>query len=131
MLAALAQSRGDGQTMTRHLRRSARARRRIAREDARWARPLADSLGGAAAAIRGEEAEALRLLDLAAEGFCQIDLRLHAAAATLQAAQITGSRRGVALDGPDAGLSCPADWMRRQSVEQPRRLAAVLIPCRS
>ncbi len=123
-LAGLADARGDRGAVAQLLTHVERSRQQIAREDARWALPLAESLAGACAALSGAAGDAIRQLRAAASGFRKIDLQLHAAAAELLVIRLGGR-----LEEPGAGpLSHPDEFMRQQRIVDPRRLASVLIP---
>jgi hypothetical protein len=114
-----AASRRERERLLRYARREAE---RIAREDVAWARPLALSLQGGIAAVKGDIPRASELLSTAAHAFRNLDMALHAAAADLQHGRLVGGDRGRALiDGAES-------WMFGQRIASPERVAAMLVP---
>lgn len=99
-----------------------RAASRIEGERMPWATPLALLLRAGAAGIRGEIAEALALLERAADGFDAADTVLYAAAARRRAGALHGGDEGAVL------VAQVGQWMRQQGVADPDRLCAMLVP---
>jgi hypothetical protein len=71
--------------------------RRIAREDAPWAKPFAARVLAGVAAARGHLEEAAADLERAMTGFEAFDLKLHAAACRRRLGQLVAGDRGAAL----------------------------------
>jgi hypothetical protein len=114
-----AASRRERERLLRYARREAE---RIAREDVAWARPLALSLQGGIAAVKGDVPRASELLFTAAHAFRSLDMALYAAATDLQHGRLLGGDRGRALiDGAES-------WMFGQRIASPERVAAMLVP---
>ncbi|HSN96927.1 MAG TPA: hypothetical protein VLS89_01475, partial [Candidatus Nanopelagicales bacterium] len=99
-----------------------RAASRIEGEHMPWATPLASLLRAGAASIRGEAAEAIALLEQAAEGLDAADMTLYAAAARRCAGSLIGGDEGA------AAVAQITQWMRQQGVADPDRLTAMLAP---
>jgi len=100
--------------------------RRIERERAPWALPLA-ALARAGAAALGDDADRARaaaLLDAAARGLSGADLRLHAAAARRRRGELAGGPEGRDL------VSAADALMAEQGIRNPARVADLLAPGR-
>jgi hypothetical protein len=96
--------------------------KQIAGEDAPWAPPLATLIRAGAAAVEGDEAAAASALLVGGEGCADLGMALHAAAARLFRAALTGGPGGRA-DEEEALV-----WMREHGIKSPRLMAAILIP---
>jgi hypothetical protein len=106
----------------RLLRVAARTARQIRRERAPWSDPLAVLLRAGVASLRGERKEALADLEAAAVGFDAAKMALYAAA--------TRRCRGLLLatdDGRELAASAES-WMRREGIQNPERMTAMLAP---
>ncbi len=104
------------------LKRARADARRIGREKAPWTRPLAQLLDGAIAAAQGQPERARERLATSVAGFGSVGMQLHRAAAERLLGQ---------LEGGDAGgvrVVTADEWMARQGVVAPARLAALLAP---
>jgi hypothetical protein len=94
--------------------------RKLWREGAAWAQALSRLLQAGAARRRGEDAAAV-LRDAAAR--CDaVQMGLYAAAARWQLGWLESGGAGAAL------ATEAAEWMRRQRVANPARMAALLVP---
>jgi hypothetical protein len=122
-LAALAaEPRGEGPV----LRQALGAARALEREHVSWAAaPLGALLRAAVARRKGDDAETLRLLTVAEEG-----ARKHG---MVLAATFIQRSRGEVLGGDEGrALTTQADaWLAGQSVRNPERVAAIVIPALS
>ena len=98
------------------------AARSLEREDVAWALPLAASLRGASASIRGDAGEALDAMNRAAQGFRAAGMALFAATARKRLGALLGGERGAALSGE------ATRWMRAQGVVDPDRITRMLAP---
>ena len=95
---------------------------RIEKEDAAWSKPLGLSLRAGVSCGRQQREEASSLLARAEAGFHSADMALFAAAARRARGLLMGGGEGRALvDGAD-------DWMFRQTIRRPDRMAAMLVP---
>lgn len=106
----------------RLLRRARADARRIAREDVAWAPALAATLEAGLAVAAGDEARAASHLARAGEGFRSLEMKLHAAAVDLERGRLIGGESGRIL------RSRAGAWMHAESVKDPERLAAMLVP---
>ncbi len=104
------------------LRTAARDTRRFESEGAPWVQPLGKLVRAGIASTRRDFEGALRLLLLAEDEFCRLDMALYAAAAR--------RRRGEILAGDEGrGLVSDADtWMAGQSIKNPARMTDMLAP---
>ena len=110
---------GDGAI----LRRTLRAARVLEREGLSWAKaPMAALLRAAVARKTGNDAEALRWLEVAEEG-----ARAHSWALMFASIQ---RRRGEVLGGDEgrALISQSEAWTASQSIQEPERMAAFMTP---
>ena len=96
--------------------------RRIEKEDAGWSRPLALSLSAAVACGRQRRGEAKALLEAAEKGFSAAEMALFTAAARRARGMLVGGDDGRAL------VEEADDWMIRQRIRKPDRIAAMLLP---
>jgi hypothetical protein len=96
--------------------------RRLEKEDALWARPLAHLLRAGVAARRGWAADATSLLQSATAGFQSADMGLFAAAARRCHSVLLGGEEGLAL-AADADA-----WMTRQRIQNPALMTALHAP---
>jgi hypothetical protein len=112
----------DGYGVDRWLRLALREAREIERHGLPFGRPLADLLRAGASAVRGRNGEAIASLRGAALGFRAIDMSLHHHVALFCA-------RAVSQDGVDArGARLGEEWMRKEGIVHPARLASVIAP---
>jgi tetratricopeptide (TPR) repeat protein len=104
------------------LRAVERDARRIVAERMPWSQPLGDALWAGVATVRGERERAQALWARAALGFAAVDMALHAAVARYRQGEATGGDEGE-------GLRCEAEeWMRRQGIAEPERMAQMIAP---
>jgi hypothetical protein len=96
----------------------------ILREKTHWGDPLARVIQAGAAATRGRTERALHLLELSEAGFGAAEMALHATAARRRRGQLTGGDAGRSL------IAAADAWMTGQSIKNPERLTAMLIPGR-
>ncbi len=96
--------------------------RRIEKEDAGWSGPLALSLSAAVACGRQRRGEAESLLAAAEQGFSAAEMALFSAAVRRARGMLVGGDDGRAL------VEEADDWMIRQRIRRPDRVAAMLIP---
>jgi tetratricopeptide (TPR) repeat protein len=97
---------------------------RIEAERTPWGNPLAALVRAGVAATEGDHARALVLVSDAQRHLAAADMALHAAAA--------GHRRGLLLGGDEgrAVRAAAEAWMAAQSIRNPDRMAAMLVPGR-
>jgi hypothetical protein len=91
----------------------------ITRRGAPWARPMAAAVRGSAAAMAGDGTGAAKLLAVAAAGFADGAMAMHAAVSRRRQGELSGETKLV--DEADA-------WLREQGIAQPERYAAMIIP---
>ena len=96
--------------------------RRIEKEDAGWSWLLALSLSAAVACGRQRRGEAKALLEAAEKGFSAAEMALFTAAARRARGMLVGGDDGRAL------VEEADDWMIRQRIRKPDRIAAMLLP---
>ncbi|MFO0891378.1 MAG: hypothetical protein U0790_19820 [Isosphaeraceae bacterium] len=121
LAASAAIRRGDPRRARTLLASASRDARRLRRESMPCADAYARMIEGAVAALGGDHARGVRLLDEAAAAFDGVDMRLCAAAAR--------RRRGELLGG-DAGRGEVAQsevWMAGQGIQAPSRMAAMIL----
>jgi eukaryotic-like serine/threonine-protein kinase len=106
------------------LRSAARDARRIEREAAPWAMPLATLTRSGIAVAHRDLRLARRLLGAAEEALANVDMGLYAAAARRRRGELFGGNEGRALMG-DADA-----WMAGQDIRNPGRMADMLAPGR-
>jgi hypothetical protein len=125
--AALAASL-DGQWSTKECRRlikqAAGCARRLRRERARWAAPLAALLEAGVAITRGDAASAARDLERAEQGFDEANMALHAAVARRRRGEIVGGEPGAAL------IDAANSWMHARDIVRPDGIVDMLAPGR-
>ena len=98
--------------------------RRIERQGAAWALPLARLIRGGLANAHGRTADALAHMEAAEEGFERQGMALHVAACRRRRGETMGGDVGRAhIEAADA-------WMRSQQVKDPARLTAMIAPGR-
>jgi len=117
---ALALAAAGGGSRRELLRTADQAARRIARERAPWAEPMAQLIGAAVSHLRGDQAAATRGLQLAADGFDAGDMALFAACARLRLAQFGG--------GDPSQLERARAYLDSQGVRHHGRFVNVLAP---
>ena len=104
------------------LRRAEKSARRLERQQTAWAVALARLIRAGAASVRGDVIRAEGLLADAAERFDSADMGLFAASARRQLGHARGGDEGrVLIEQADA-------QMRAQSIRDPARMAACLVP---
>ena len=117
-LAAAAATGGQ-----RHLTAIAeRAARRLAREDAAYAQPMAEQIRATRAYLAGDRNAAKLGLRRAQEGFEAVEMNLAAAANGWLRGQLTGGEAGRQQ------VAAAEAWMRDQGILRPERMAATLAP---
>jgi hypothetical protein len=104
------------------LRQAERYARRLDRERVPWSGALARVIRAGGAAVRGETASAQSLLSRAVAECEAADLALFAAAARRQLGRLLGGD-----EGRDHVARADA-WMHGQSIRNPARFAACLVP---
>jgi len=117
-LAAL----GSGLDDRMLLRSAARDARALAAEDVSWAPVVSLVLRAAIAAVRGEPAAAIPLLERAAPRFDELDMALFAAAARRRLGKLLGGDRGAEL------VAAADASMAAQGVVNVERMTAMLAP---
>ena len=124
-LSAAAAARGPAESRRdRLVDEAAGDARRIAREDAPWAEPLANLVRAGVSSLRSEPSRARDLLAAAEAGFEASKMALYAAAARRSRGLLVGGEEGRALvETADA-------WMRGERIKNPGRMAAMLAPGR-
>ena len=95
---------------------------KIDREEMAWGQPLAATIQAGAAALRGDAARVPVLLAAALKGFEKADMALYAAAARRLLGQVTPGDEGRQL------IAQADDWMQRQQIKNPARMATMLAP---
>jgi eukaryotic-like serine/threonine-protein kinase len=123
-LAASLDGRWSAPECRRLIKRAAGCARRLRRERARWAVPLAALLEAGVATTRGDAARAARDLERAEHGFDGVNMALHAAVARRRRGEILGGEPGVAL--ADAANS----WMKARGIVRPDGIVDMLAPGR-
>jgi hypothetical protein len=119
---ALAANPATPEVLRSRLLRTAEAdARRILRERAAWATPLAQLLLAAIASILGDREGGASVLAEAEAGFNAARMSLYAAAARFRRGELLG-------DGSMAAEA--AAWMHGQKIRNPARMAAMLAPGR-
>ena len=122
--AALAMACEGGCGRDRLIAAAAADARKMERTKAHWAIPLACLLRGGVAATRGENGAALQSLQAAVSGFERAGMQLYAAAARRRMGEMIGGAKG------DARIESADDWMRKQQIRDPRKIARMLAPGR-
>jgi serine/threonine protein kinase len=95
---------------------------KIEREEMAWSQPLAATIQAGVAALRGDEARVPVLLVAALAGFEKADMALYAAAARRLLGQVTPGDEGRQL------VAQADQWMQRQQIKNPARMAIMLAP---
>jgi eukaryotic-like serine/threonine-protein kinase len=118
---ALAASSAPSQSAA-FLRAAERGARAIEREGLHWGDPLASLLRAGVASVRGRREEAMERLSSAEARFEAADMSLYAA--------VTRRRRGEFLGDADGQAFVEASdvAMRNQKIQDPARIAAMLVP---
>jgi hypothetical protein len=122
-LAAAVHLRSSSPTEARSLITAAgRDARRLEREGMPCPAAYARMIRGAVTALQGDQARAVPLLHEAVERFEAVDMRLCSAAVLRRLGELTGGTTGQAqVDRAD-------DWMAHQSILNPSRMAAMILP---
>jgi serine/threonine protein kinase len=95
---------------------------KIGREEMSWSQPLAATIQAGVAALRGDAARVPVLLAAALKGFEKADMALYAAAARRLLGQVTPGDEGRQL------VTQADEWMQRQQIKNPARMAIMLAP---
>ncbi|MCU1276745.1 MAG: ATPase/protein kinase family protein, partial [bacterium] len=99
-----------------------RAADKLDKERAAWCKPHAAVIRAALAHLDGDDAAAIALLQRAADGYDEAEMRMHAAAVRGRRGALVGGEAGRAdREAADA-------WMRAQAVANPDKLMRVLAP---
>ncbi len=77
---------------------------------------------GALAALRGDPARSVLLLEEAAVRFEAVDMRLCSSAARRRHGELIGGETGRSAIGRED------DWMASQRIQDPARMAAMILP---
>ena len=122
MAASAAAARGDSRDLRGLLTRARRDARRLRREDAAWALPLAHLLEAGAAHLDHDTTQAVALLEQAHAGFTTAGMALHVA--------VAGPHLGGLVSGPRSAAlrSHAAAFMQRQHIASPSRVLGWLAP---
>ncbi len=122
MAAGAATAHGEARSVRSLLTSARRDARRLHREDAAWALPLAHLLEAGAAHLDGDATQAVALLEQAHAGFTTAGMALHGA--------VVGHRLGGLISGPRAAAlrSHAAAFMQRQHIANPTRVLGWLAP---
>ncbi|MCR4410980.1 MAG: protein kinase [Thermoguttaceae bacterium] len=104
------------------LRAAARDARRIDREQAAWAVPLARLILAGLAVLRRDSKAAREALEASIAGFDAADMPLYAAAARRALGRLVGGDEGRAL------LAQGDQWMSSQGIRNPDRMTALFVP---
>jgi hypothetical protein len=103
---------------------AARCARRLRREGARWAAPLAALLDAGVSAARDDTAGAVSDLERAEQGFAEVNMALHAAVARRRRGELVGGTEGAAL------VEAANAWMHAQGIVRPDGIVGMLAPGR-
>jgi hypothetical protein len=123
-LAAALDPQWSAAECRRVIRRAARCARRLRREGARWAAPLAALLDAGVSTARDDVARAVRDLERAEQGFGEVHMALHAATARRRRGELLGGAEGAAL------VEAANGWMRAQGIVRPDGIVDMLAPGR-
>ncbi|HEY5947304.1 MAG TPA: protein kinase [Kofleriaceae bacterium] len=115
---AVAAAKRDKNSMTTAMR----AIRRLGALWLPWAKASAQMLDGIVANVRGDDASAVRSLRDAARAFDGLDMRLYAETTRLRIGQLVGGDEGRDL------VTGANEWLVREAVREPARLAMVFTP---
>jgi len=122
--AALALACVGGREQEALFARASADAKKIEREKAAWATPMASVLRAGVAAARGDRERSFAYLRAAAAGFDSAAMGLYAAAARRRIGEITSGDEGKrAIEEADA-------WMTEQQIRNPERMAQMLVPGR-
>jgi hypothetical protein len=120
--AALA-SAAQGREPRKCLRFAIGTARKLEREkDIVWSKPLGKLLRAGAAAYNRDSATSVQLLKQAIEEFDAVDMRLFAASSRRRLGELLGGDEGRTL------IAEADEWMARQGIENPARMAALHAP---
>jgi tetratricopeptide (TPR) repeat protein len=123
-LAAAIDPQWSAAECRRVIRCAARCARRLRREGARWAAPLAALLDAGVSTARDDVARAVRDLERAEQGFGEVHMALHAAIARRRRGELLGGAEGAAL------VEAANGWMRAQGIVRPDGIVDMLAPGR-
>jgi tetratricopeptide (TPR) repeat protein len=87
-----------------------------------WAQAVAKLLEAGIAAVRGQTARAISLIDQAIPAFEAVDMYLYATVARRRRGELEGGPSGEAL------VAAADAWMAEQKIRAPRRMCALLAP---
>jgi tetratricopeptide (TPR) repeat protein len=121
-LAAAAETRGSHPAQAcRFLTAALRAARGLDRESMPCARPYTRMIEGSVAAMRGDRARALSLLEEARSGFDAAEMRLCSAAARRRRGELLGGEAG------QAEVRRSEEWMAAQGIQDASRMASMIL----
>jgi hypothetical protein len=123
-LAASLDQRWSAKECGRLIKQAAGCARRLRRERAQWAAPLAALIEAGVAITRRDTARAARDLERAEQGFDEVNMAMHAAVARRRRGEILGGEPGAAL--VDAANS----WMMARGIVRPDGIVDMLAPGR-
>jgi hypothetical protein len=122
-LAAAVDLRASRRTEARALiAQASRDSCRLERESAPCPTAYARVIQGALAALRGDPARSVLLLEEAAVRFESVDMRLCSAAARYRQGEMIGGETGRSM------IDREHDWMASQRIQDPARMAAMILP---
>jgi serine/threonine protein kinase/tetratricopeptide (TPR) repeat protein len=117
---ALASAVGDERET--QLRLAEKLAGRIEQEEMGYANPFATLIRGGIARQRGDQANAIALLEKAAKDFDAAHMSLYAAAARRRLGEVVGGDRGRQL------VAQSEEWMMKQQIKNPARMMNLLAP---
>ena len=121
-LAVAAQDRSRSLRRARLVRLARSEARKLSKDDVPFARPLGLTIEAGVSALSGALEESAELLSLAASGFRELDMLLHAAAADHERGRLVGGDAGRVLRTEAEARMIDED------VASPERLAAMFVP---
>jgi hypothetical protein len=121
-LAAAAAPAVPAATRASLIRTAERDGRRLGRENAAWARAVAELVLSGAATLRGDRDQAARRLATAEAAFGQNDMSLHVMVTRRRRGELAGGAEGKAL------VHQADSWMDSQAIRRPARMADMLAP---
>jgi len=120
--ARLALASAVGSQRERHLRLAEKLATNIEKEEMEYANPFATLIRAGIARQRGDQTNAIALLEKAAKDFDTVNMRLYAAAARRRLGEIGGGDRGRQL------VAQSEEWMTKQEIKNPARMMNLLAP---
>jgi predicted component of type VI protein secretion system len=120
--ARLALASAFGAERERRLRTAAKLADQIARENMSYSNPISWMIRAGIARQRGNEAQAVNLLEKALTEFESADMRLYAIATRRRLGEMVGGDRGREL------ITQTEDWMIKQQVKDPGKIMNLLAP---